>query len=256
MTTPRILFVGDPHGDIERVRAIALEHRPEALVLLGDVELLEPLDQAMAPVLDAGVEVCFIPGNHDDDMGPEQWGCLTSATWNPRTAKGALHGRVRDVAGVRIAGLGGVFCSRTWLPPDPPKARSYDEFEKRCQRLWPQNGRAQAAQYVDAIFPAEYEALRKHRCEILVTHEAPSSHWLGNAALDELARAMGARLVVHGHHHVDYLARHDTGLMVAGVGLAAAIDEEGNQVAETTERQHPISRWLAQDPPAGWTRLR
>lgn len=39
------------------------------------------------------------------------------------------------------------------------------------------------------------------KADILVTHEAPSCHPFGYSEIDELAQAMGARMVVHGHHH-------------------------------------------------------
>lgn len=44
------------------------------------------------------------------------------------------------------------------------------------------------------------------RAGILVCHEAPSCHPYGYAEIDELALAMGAKVVVHGHHHdsIDY----------------------------------------------------
>ena len=59
-----------------------------------------------------------------------------------------------------------------------------------------------------------------------MTHEAPRSHPSGNAALDALARAMGASLIVHGHHHVCYRAVAPDGLRAMGVAAAwgATID--------------------------------
>jgi hypothetical protein len=38
--------------------------------------------------------------------------------------------------------------------------------------------------------------------------------------LDELARAMGARLIVHGHHHIGYQAMLPGSLRVVGIGRA------------------------------------
>ncbi len=61
-----------------------------------------------------------------------------------------------------------------------------------------------------------------------MTHEAPRSHPAGNAALDALARSMGAGLIVHGHHHVTYRAVAQDGLRAMGVASAwgATIDGE------------------------------
>jgi cytosine/adenosine deaminase-related metal-dependent hydrolase len=46
-------------------------------------------------------------------------------------------------------------------------------------------------------------ALSKLRADILVTHEAPSCHPYGFAAIDALARAMGVVRSFHGHQHDD-----------------------------------------------------
>ncbi|HTI81186.1 MAG TPA: hypothetical protein VL614_12125, partial [Acetobacteraceae bacterium] len=58
------------------------------------------------------------------------------------------------------------------------------------------------------------------RADVLVTHEAPRSHPAGNAALDALGRAMGVKLIVHGHHHTPYRAVAPDGLRAMGVGAA------------------------------------
>ncbi|RYI83945.1 MAG: metallophosphoesterase, partial [Acetobacteraceae bacterium] len=43
----------------------ALARPPEAVVLLGDMECHEPLDQLAAPILETGAELHWIFGNHD-----------------------------------------------------------------------------------------------------------------------------------------------------------------------------------------------
>jgi metallophosphoesterase superfamily enzyme len=62
----RIFFCGDPHGHLEHIHSAVREHRPAAIVLLGDVQTQEPLEQALKPILDL-TEVWWIPGNHDTD---------------------------------------------------------------------------------------------------------------------------------------------------------------------------------------------
>ena len=74
-----------------------------------------------------------------------------------------------------------------------------------------------------AIWPEDIDALAAQRADVLVTHEAPSSHPSGLATIDALARAMGAGLVVHGHHHVGYRAHATDGLQVLGVAAAWGI---------------------------------
>ena len=97
-----------------------------------------------------------------------------------------------------------------------------------------------------AIWPEDIEALAAQRADVLVTHEAPSSHPAGNGTLDELARAMGARLIVHGHHHVALHAEAHDGLRVMGVasGWGAALD---GTVLWEGDKLRPLP-----SPVAGW----
>jgi hypothetical protein len=55
---------------------------------------------------------------------------------------------------------------------------------------------------------------------VLVTHEAPSCHRHGFAAIDRLAEVAAARLIVHGHHHESYAAKLPGGIDVRGLGFA------------------------------------
>ena len=63
-------------------------------------------------------------------------------------------------------------------------------------------------------------ALARHRLDVLVCHEAPTSHRMGFAAVDDLARRTGAKLVVHGHRHRDYESVLPDGTRVRGLGMA------------------------------------
>jgi hypothetical protein len=100
---------------------------------------------------------------------------------------------------------------------------------------------------VTAIWPEDIDALSAQRADVLVTHEAPSSHPEGVGVLDDLARAMGARLIVHGHHHITSHARANDGLRVLGVGDTWAVDLDGNVVWRGRKRQRPLPR-----PGDGW----
>ncbi len=118
-----IVFVGDIHQQWQQVeRGLdALEPLPRAAVLLGDMQCELPLDELAAPLLDRGIDVHWIFGNHDNDGGPEMWANLVEPDRNPRTAPGALHAKVVEIGGLRIAGLGGTFRPRIWEPPEPPR---------------------------------------------------------------------------------------------------------------------------------------
>lgn len=249
-----MLFVGDVHRDWDIVaRGLAgLAMPPAHLVFLGDLECDRPLDALVAPMLGAGIGVHWIFGNHDFDSGPETWANLTDPARNPRTSGGALHGRVAEIAGMRVAGLGGTFSPRVWNPPHPPRLHRRAELATDLATLGPgwtadsaaALGRALAEA---AIWPEDVEALAALRADVLVTHEAPSSHPSGVAALDGLARRMGARLVIHGHHHVHYVARASDGLTAIGVSTAGAADGEGRvhwHGGRERQRQAAPSGWV------------
>jgi predicted phosphodiesterase len=248
-----IIFIGDIHQQwtiVERGLA-ALEASPSAAVLLGDIQCERPLDELAAPLLDRGVAVHWIFGNHDNDCGPDMWANLADPARNPRTAPGALHGRVAEIAGMRVAGLGGTFRPRVWHPPDRPRLHRRAELADDVARMgdgWLPDHIAAVIHSLGstAIWPEDYDALAAQRAEILVTHEAPASHPAGNPALDALARAMGARLIVHGHHHVTYRSVAADGLLALGVAAAWATGLTG----EPLWRGEPPRTFVA--PSDGW----
>ncbi len=230
-----IVFIGDIHQQWNKVEAglAALDPLPQAAVLLGDIQCDRPLDELAAPLLERDIAVHWIFGNHDNDGGPEMWANLVEPERNPRTAPGALHAQVVEIAGVRVAGLGGTFRPRIWEPPDPPRVHRRADLPADLADLgsgWRKEDIAGLVHSLGAtaIWPEDYEQLASQRADILVTHEAPRSHPAGNAALDALARAMGARMIVHGHHHVGYRAVAQDGLLAMGVAAAwgATIDGE------------------------------
>ena len=236
-----IVFIGDIHQQwhsIERglteldvMAGLDPATMPKAAILLGDIQCDRPLDELAAPLLDRGIDVHWIFGNHDNDGGPEMWANLVEPERNPRTTQGALHARVVEIAGLRIAGLGGTFRPRIWEPPEPPRLYSRAELPEELADLNWGDEHINALIHslgATAIWPEDYEYLSNQRADILVTHEAPRSHPSGNAALDTLARAMGAKLIVHGHHHVCYRAVAQDGLRAMGVAAAWGATLDGD----------------------------
>lgn len=219
-----VLFYGDPHGQWQPLFDAVANEQPAAVVLLGDMDLDEPLDVKLAPFLDAGIDVRWIAGNHDGD----------DTVWHDRLFhagrgldQGDLNARIQVVAGLRVAGLGGVFRRKVWDPnfnaePDPALRTRRDFYRSISKasrwRQWiPLKHRV-------SIFPEDMDALRnaarKGGVDVLVTHEAPSAHEKGFSTIDQLARDIGARLVVHGHHHYAYEHEMKDGLRVRGLALA------------------------------------
>ena len=248
-----IVFVGDVHKDWDTVHrgVAALPCPPRDVVLLGDLQCEAALDEHVAPLLDAGIKVHWIFGNHDNDGGPEMWHNMADPVRNPRTAPGALHATVRDIGGIRIAGLGGTFRHRIWGPPGEPRLHRRADLVDDLAGLGPQWGQSQLdalhhSLATSAIWPEDFAALAEQRADILVTHEAPPSHPQGVATLAELARAMGAKLIIHGHYHVNYRATADDGLQAMGVGAGWGVDLDGTPLWAGDKLRH-LGR-----PQAGW----
>ncbi len=122
--------------------------------------------------------------------------------------EGDIGGRVIEVGGLRIAGLGGVFKPRIWYPRadepggriEPPSFNTRREFLDSLPLREHWRG-GLPLWHRDSIFPEDFAQLAQHRFDVLVTHEAPSCHRHGFAAIDRLAEVAAARLIVHGHHH-------------------------------------------------------
>jgi Predicted phosphoesterases, related to the Icc protein len=195
----QIFFCGDPHGHFEHIHAAVREHRPAAIVLLGDVQPQEPLELAVKPILDL-TEVWWIHGNHDTESDTDYDHLFGSAL-----ADRNLHGRVVEVAGTRIAGLGGIFRGQIWGAPGKPLFASKEDFLARCGKGNRWRG-GMPRKHRSTIFPDDYQALMNEQADILVTHEAPSCHWHGFREIDDLARDLKVKATFHGHHHeqIDY----------------------------------------------------
>jgi hypothetical protein len=226
----RIFFCGDVHGHFEHVIKAVRDQRPAAVVFLGDLQSKQPLDQVLEPIL-ALTEIWWIHGNHDTDSDAD---CehLFGSTLADRN----LHGRVVEVAGLRIAGLGGIFRGQVWAPPAPLIFESQDEYAARCGKgnLW-RGGLLR--KHRSSIFPDDYYRLVGERAEILVTHEAPSCHPHGFVEIDELAHSLGVRATFHGHHHdrLDYSShRERLGFDAYGVSFCGITDEGGRVIGEHT----------------------
>lgn len=224
-----IFLCGDPHGRFDHLLTAVKAHQPAAVILLGDIQATASLDVVLADILDL-TDIWWIHGNHDTDSEADYDHLFGSCL-----AERNLHGRVVEVAGIRIAGLGGVFRRQIWMPPAPPNYVSEADFLARCGRgnRWREG---LPRKHRSSIFPDQIEQLRRQQADILVTHEAPSCHPHGFIAVDELAQALGVRAVFHGHHHEqrDYVGdRERLGFRAYGVGLRGIIDGNGMAISDT-----------------------
>lgn len=245
-----IYFLGDVHGNFNQILpAIQADDpkdgHPKTVIFLGDIEAQRSFEHEIAPLLAAGVDVWFIHGNHDSDTR-ENWAHLLPS-WHRN-----LDGRVVEIEGLRIAGLGGTFREKIWLSPAPPLFHAYQYFEKDLRRrsMQKQAREQLLLRYSTAIFPDTYDALARQRADILVTHDAPSCHPHGFEAIDFLAQKMGVQALFHGHQHdsLNYRA-WDARLRFRayGVGFCGIMDMHGGYLlpgdfdeARRYRQTHPI----------------
>lgn len=230
-----IWFCGDNHGHFDHIIAAVKEHRPSAIVLLGDVQARRPLQVELAEIL-SSTAVHWIPGNHDTDT-EDDYDNLFGSTLADRN----LHGRVVDVAGMRVGGLGGVFRGRVWMPPAEAVHASAKGFLRVAGKgnMW-RGGLP--LRHRSTIYWEDYLRLATQRCDVLVTHEAPGVHPQGNAAIDLLAVATGARKHFHGHTH-DSLPYNNPAVQVFGVGLRGITDLEGKKIVPGELDEARAYRW-------------
>ena len=198
---PKLMFFGDPHGSFEFVIRCVQKYQPAAVILLGDIQAQRPLQVELASILGL-TEVWWIHGNHDTDSDSD-----FDNLFGSELAHRNLHGRVVNIAGLQVAGLGGIFRESIWAPPLDPAYRSAADRLKviRTAERW-RSGLPR--RHRSSIFPDEYERLARQRADILVTHEGLGGHPHGWKALDDLAIALRVQVVMHGHLHqtIDYVA--------------------------------------------------
>jgi predicted phosphodiesterase len=232
MSLGPVLYCGDPHGEFRHIVKAARELRASAVVLLGDMEPRRPLHEELEAIAD---KVWFIHGNHDTDSDE-----LRRRVWEEnRLADRNIGGRVVTLPDdTRLAGLGGVFREAVWYPTESSARAGVPAFRNRAdharatppQERWREGPRRK---HISTIYPDEFDRLAKLQADILVTHEAPGYHPNGFDLLDDLARAMGVKVLVHGHQR-DWLdssgCSQAQGYRRFGVGPRGitAADRDGN----------------------------
>jgi predicted phosphodiesterase len=216
----RILFAGDPHGNFDSLIAAVHKHKPEAVVMLGDYDLDTPLEACLAEIIGL-TEIWWIAGNHDFETPGKYHNLFHSAL-----ADKNLHLKVTEIAGLRIAGLGGIFLGRVWYPPQPPKWQNRQHYLDN--QITPIKNAGLSLKYQCAIWHDQFEALKKLRADILVSHEAPGSHRHGFTVISDLAAALGVKHIFHGHLHENYTRTIKRNIHVFGVANRTVANLQGN----------------------------
>ncbi|MDU8925509.1 metallophosphoesterase [Pasteurellaceae bacterium LIM206] len=227
-----ILFAGDPHGNFSHLYPFLQEAGQDcSLVILGDLQLTTPDElERLAGYCD----LWFIHGNHDSKTV-----AAFESLWGPRWHSRNLHGRVVEIQGKRIAGLGGVFRGQIWMPPNKPLFFDPIHFCQYCppEKIW-RGGLP--LRHRTSLFPSDFETLSKMRADILICHEAPKPHPSGFAEINELARKMGVSKLFHGHHHenFDYSALippPQEPFAIFNVGFRSLTDENGRYLLKNID---------------------
>lgn len=181
-----ILVVADEPDAIPRAAALR-DIAPDIVVSCGDL----PFD-----VLEGIVDVCnvpllYVPGNHDPRIKEQSLSLAppfampsADSSSGPRGGQN-IDGRVQEVAGVRVAGLGGSIRYRRG-----PNQYTQRQMRMRCLRL------------------EVAERVRRRHVDVLLTHSPPldvgddddPAH-RGFAAFHRLIRVLKPRYHVHGHIH-------------------------------------------------------
>lgn len=181
------------------------------MILLGDLECAKTFSECIEQVEELGIPTYFIPGNHDTDRAESflnLWG-------DPLFGERNLHGRVTEIAGFRVAGLGGVFRQSIWNPEDEsmPSVPNWSAFVAAQNLLRPASlrvdhptperiaGDTLLRTHASTIFHEDWFSLYGLPADILVTHEAPNCHRYGFSAITALAQSMRVKSLFHGHHH-------------------------------------------------------
>ncbi|MGJ7572602.1 metallophosphoesterase [Variovorax sp. RB2P76] len=232
---PKLMFFGDPHGDLDPVIAAVEHFQPEAIVLLGDIQARRPLHVELRPILDL-TEIWFIHGNHDTDSDADY-----DNLWGSELATRNLHGRIVEIAGYKVAALGGIFRSKIWDPRRPIEEAAFQSSDamRRTMKREERWRDGISRKHRSSIFPADYQQLlQSGHSDILVTHEAPAAHAHGWQVIDELAEKLGVQLVVHGHHHrcIDYVGE---GLMTTAAPFRAFGVDMGSHLAWPHDKPGP-----------------
>ena len=212
----KILICGDPHGYFEYAARSAEMHGAEAVIFAGDQCPSRPLEEIVSRY-GFSCPVYYILGNHDSDR--EEWleNHLGMQEQN-------LHCRIKDIAGIKVAALGGVFRASVWHPRQEESPRFYTRKDLLAHAR-PQTRFRQwlPRKHWTTIFPEDLDSLRAQgRADVLLCHEAPSTHRHGFREIDHLAGDIGVQMIIHGHHHRHYQARLENGIQVVGLGISSA----------------------------------
>jgi len=214
----RVLVAGDTHEDQSKV--LLHQDNVDAFVFLGDQT---PKNDFKSLLGKAAQKTWFVLGNHDSDK-------QEFLDRHHTMMHQCLHCRVVEMGGLKVAGLNGVFARRFLGLSNVDRLEDLYSVKafyhtrddwKRCNQP--------CIECHTSIFPEDIERMKDIQADVLVCHEAPECHCDGFQILGDLARIMGVKLLIHGHHHERYEAEIEGGIKVLGLGVPGTIDSVTGQ---------------------------
>jgi Icc-related predicted phosphoesterase len=211
----RILAVSDLHGDLESVREALARFPCDLLLSCGDWGDPEELTEADLAWFPTHVPVLSTFGNHD----PGPW--LAALRNQDGSTVELGQGETREVAGLRVAAIGGIWAKSHRLP-------HYVTNEDV----------AEAAARIAATGPVDI--LLTHGCPVGLADLTPKGTHGGQRCFLDAWHTVAPRLHLCGHLHVPQVRTFKDGRQVINVGATpdgsvVVIDRDGDALTARLE---------------------
>jgi Icc-related predicted phosphoesterase len=204
----RILVISDLHGDLDAARSAVAHFRPDLLLSCGDWGDPDQVVEGDLAALSADRPVLSTFGNHDPMALLGRWGNRDG------TAVLLAQGEVRDVAGVRVAAIGGIWAKSHRLPHYVTDA-DVAGAAARAARAGP------------------VDILLTHGCPVGLADLTPRGTHGGQRCFLDASKAIAPRVHLCGHLHVAQEQTLKDGRRVINVGATpdgtvAVLDLDGD----------------------------
>lgn len=205
----RLLAVSDMHGDLSAV-IMALESRPfDLLLCCGDWGDAGCLSRTQIVSIVERVHTLTVYGNHDDIE------LLSGLTNRDGSSILLRSGEIRDVGGIRVAGISGIW------------ARSHRQLYYVTDEDVYQIATSLSAGCVDVLL--------SHGCAVGLVDDTPSGRRGGQRCFLDAFHIIGPRIYLCGHLHRYQQRVPANGQVLINVGHAeagdvVAVDIDGGRV--------------------------
>ena len=189
----RILAISDLHGDLDSARAALDRYEPDLLLSCGDWGDPDQVSEADLAAFPARLPVCTTFGNHDP--------LVVLARLKNRDGSPVLlaKGEVRQVEGVRVAAIGGIWAKSHRLHYYVLDEDVAEEAERIAR-------------------DGSVDILLTHGCPVGLADRTPRGHHGGQRCFLDAFHTIAPRLHLCGHLHVAQERTLKDGRRVINVG--------------------------------------